>query len=990
MPQKKLLSKIKNFTIHSSLSSGTLVALVVLLAILVYALTSRLTPETPIQTAQASYSSYAGGQVSLDVVYLDSSGNEVSNISLLPSSQLTVRLKYANTGELQAQNVSITSLLPSGFSYLAGTLRNVYNDISVPLPNSLFSGQQLTVSPTAGMYNFGQTSSSGVLDIGKKKFLRVQRCSVPSEDDELSEVFASNTSFTSTNSTSTTCPDQTGGAFISGSSIPLLNRRYLKSFTCTNVSGKSETSTHTSSNTSSASTDPLGNNCSTFGIGVFTSVRDIDLLSGRYARVLKCDHTTLPDEYLLAPTLYATNLASNDATGQNCPTAYSGSTFAEGTMIDLLDIENSEGFIEFSVTTPSSSGCSTLSSTMTSTSFSTVTSSLSCNVKIETAVPVSNGVVAFSKNYHNGVAPVNTLDLPIGGRLTVRLNYINTSNTSVNSLTITDSYPTNIFEYEPNSAKNCYAGGQVCTPLNNSQFTTGTISIAPQAGVYGESNSQTIGSLEAGRDRYLYRITCSNSLYFDSFIAETSPLDSSVVGTCSDYGLTGYTKTSTSIIDTLGKRYLNMVTCEKDGYYDSFVAEASNTSGSSSLLCSSFGYTGYTNTTSFGVDLSQSTHLNMKRCSKSGVFDTYLAQATNTSGESSNTCFREVDGYSSTTAFGHSIYDSQNSYGYIEYQLNAKPEIASGLYGTNATLTQGSNPVGVTLSPITANATDTITIRLICDTINPVGGERNFDLSDAELRTDQDFSCNYTARICPVVFEDINGNRAKNLSEPLFDGTIVELRRQSTNSLLTSLTVNSATTQPQCFDNLASGEMYTIIVSNPPTPYNTVGQNSTPVQATVLILNQFLYLGYTQSSGIITLDASPSVSFPAIIVSNNEQQVTTSVPFVEVNDQRSGNVPWSVSSVMSNFQRQTITNILPINNRFTFNPDTITVIQGNESVITRGNSKTIQSDQDSADIFNTGGFDGSGQYSISVDIDYNVPAGASGGNYQGEITFTLI
>jgi hypothetical protein len=1151
----------------------------------------------------AAFTSYEGGQVSMEVTFFDDGGNEIPNIISIPSTDITVRLKYANTGGLQASSASITSTLPAGFSYVPGTLRNVYNEtISIPLQDTRFSGQTLTVSPSAGLYNFSDDDASGILDIGKADFLRVQKCSVASGDDELFSAGINDQTQASNNSVGNTCSTYVAGSFLSGLSIPLINQRYLKSIECQPTSGINETFAQTSSNASATSgTDPTGNICITALTGsTFISVADIDLLSGRYARVLRCDHPTNDDEFLLAPQLYDTDIASGDATGENCAAAYPGSSFLSGNNIDLRDETNSEGYIEFQVTTPATDGCYDISGSLNSPDFTNITDTNTCGVRVQSGSVIGNGEITFSKTYFDGVNNINSATLPLGGQIRVRLNYNNTSSDIAYGMNIDDSYNTTAFEYLAGTAMQCYFSAD-CVALDDSTFSTGLVSVGPNAGIFANPATDTVTPIEPGRERYLHIVQCFNGTEYDTFVAEADSDPLTVTGTCADYGLVGYTKTGSRSVDIAGKRYLNMMTCENGGFYDSFVAEASNTPGESASLCTDYGLTGYTNVTSFDVDLQASTELNLKRCDLTGVKDTYVSEASGTAGASGSGCFDAgTTGYSDDGGLGVTTGNTANGYGYIEYILRVQDTISLGTYGTIGTLAQnGSNvggtvvatpvcptgtellqsdgyclpdvvdafsyrycgtaggddpaatnqwfyafddcrnapnivddipltataevvylgsgigyidvtnddndphgekyvsqqtgttlenenflkftacynqndaqlyrrvgvvadgtnvfpsstgcpnvgtggnyrryygfdgtyltdtdpgaepgvsllikeanaqdvgiqlalcPTGYTLVAnecilggeevltITADSSTTLTVQLFCDSIVPATGVRNITLSDAELRTDQDFTCNYDAAICPVVFEDANLNAQKDETENIYDAITVELRRASDNSLVGTILTDTNAVGLQCFEDLASGVFYDVIVTNPPTTFSTTGPDTLQVEASVLVLEQPTYFGY--SDGGVLLDATPEVFFPGLTISPQDVLVSTVIPFVEVRDLRSANLPWTVSGVVTDFNG-TInpSNTLPIGNRFTTIPQTITAASGDSQIITRGSEYTVTSTIDPTDIFSTGSNDGNGQYSISVDIEYNVPAYSTNDAYQSTVTFTLI
>jgi hypothetical protein len=296
---------------------------------------------------------------------------------------------------------------------------------------------------------------------------------------------------------------------------------------------------------------------------------------------------------------------------------------------------------------------------------------------------------------------------------------------------------------------------------------------------------------------------------------------------------------------------------------------------------------------------------------------------------------------------------------------------------------------------VTASATSSITIALFCDVVSPAGGVRSIVLSDAELRTDQDFTCNYQAQICPIVFEDANINGTKETVENIYNNIIVELRRAEDNFLVGTITTNPNLSEYECFTELGSGQLYNVIVTNPPTAFSTTSGDSISIESTLLTAKQNVSFGY--SEGGILIDASPQVFFPNISVQNQDAVVQTNIPFVEVRDLRSANLPWSVTATSTDFNSIAVQGIvLPIEQRLTLKPGTVTVVnrpggasQG-ASFINRGGNYTVQSTSDQAGIFNTGATNGTGQYRINVNVDYLVPAYSPVSNYQAVVTFVLI
>ena len=146
-------------------------------------------------TAKATSTSYSNGQVSIDKKYVVG-GVENDTLNVAQGSTVTVRLRYNNTGDTALTGASIRDSLPSGFNYVTGSFRNCLNpSIDVTYCDTLSSTNKDTafstlistngVSPIAGLYDAGSTSSNGgtlpnantgILDVGRKPIVTITDC----------------------------------------------------------------------------------------------------------------------------------------------------------------------------------------------------------------------------------------------------------------------------------------------------------------------------------------------------------------------------------------------------------------------------------------------------------------------------------------------------------------------------------------------------------------------------------------------------------------------------------------------------------------------------------------------------------------------------------------------------------------------------------------------------------------------------------------------
>ena len=151
-------------------------------------------PTINTESVQVLGSSLLGGSntISIDKKYYNGT-TEIENIKTLPSTTVTVRLKYSNTGNQSVQDAQISDSIPAGFTLNTNSFKNCLTPSvtettcsSTFTPSgSVISGSNINISPVAGLYdtvsspNLGGTAPSaisGVLEIGKKRYFYAQEC----------------------------------------------------------------------------------------------------------------------------------------------------------------------------------------------------------------------------------------------------------------------------------------------------------------------------------------------------------------------------------------------------------------------------------------------------------------------------------------------------------------------------------------------------------------------------------------------------------------------------------------------------------------------------------------------------------------------------------------------------------------------------------------------------------------------------------------------
>ncbi|MFJ2521293.1 hypothetical protein ACIOWF_20185, partial [Cellulosimicrobium cellulans] len=108
--------------------------------------------------------------------------------------QVLARLFYDTTKDTTVTGTSLTTQIPDGFTYVPGSTRNVLapgSDVATgavssetkaaAVADSVWSGDQLQVSPSAGFNGESNASQTGVLRNGTKRYLNLHQCNWSSD-----------------------------------------------------------------------------------------------------------------------------------------------------------------------------------------------------------------------------------------------------------------------------------------------------------------------------------------------------------------------------------------------------------------------------------------------------------------------------------------------------------------------------------------------------------------------------------------------------------------------------------------------------------------------------------------------------------------------------------------------------------------------------------------------------------------------------------------
>lgn len=331
-----------------------------------------------------------------------------------PGQIITVRLEYDNATNSAFQNTSVKAQIPSGFELVSGGTRNCmtpsvgetvcgYGSIN---ESSVWSGGNLTISPTAGLYDISNGQTSGVFEMGKKRYLNFSNCDYINNND-------GNTDETYNFSPSNSIQILSCGAAVSGTSFrsqkslfqpaDLMGKRYGNVQNCDYFNGTDSDDVVTMGiyslngefqNTPSTSLAclaiPQTPNLSQYSLRFSNSeFFPTDHLGKRYLNFSDCDAINLSnnntdDEISFSPGNTPISSYVCNSPAINTVLRSSNSSFNP---IDLLDTARGKGFIEFKVKASLVGGTYTESSSVQGNGFQTVSDSGQIEVRTQQVQP---------------------------------------------------------------------------------------------------------------------------------------------------------------------------------------------------------------------------------------------------------------------------------------------------------------------------------------------------------------------------------------------------------------------------------------------------------------------------------------------------------------------------------------------------------------------------------------------------------------------------
>jgi hypothetical protein len=367
-------------------------------------------------------------------------------------------------------------------------------------------------------------------------------------------------------------------------------------------------------------------------------------------------------------------------------------------------------------------------------------------------------------------------------------------------------------------------------------------------------------------------------------------------------------------------------------------------------------------------------------------------------------------GWSSVPAMNSGIYrsldllDNTRGYGYLEYQMTAGAGLANGsTYGTNATF--ASNQTTTDSTSTTSNLTisnNSDTTTQACQSYNPATWEINgLNLNDAEIKTDQNFICNYQAKICVYVFIDNNSNNSIDTTDSLIAGINVKLSGNSDGTAVATIPTTATKDGsnnwiPICFTPLLAGKNYDVtLLSNPGgIASNNLGDgiSQKAVAISFGVITKNLYFGFNPNSGSVSITADSSTTFGSVDVKNYSQNTCGTTSNIQVIDTRNTDPGWLVSAVVDDFVLPSGTNKkLFVGSNLTAQPQNLIIVQNldNGSNRTLGNSHTVSSTTDPITVMQTTASNGQGTTKSQMQACLDVPSYSPMGTYTSIITFTV-
>ncbi len=328
-------------------------------------------------TAVAAPATGNGTQANL-LYSVDGGSTWSESVTAQRGQTVHARLFYNSTRNIALTGVSLSTAIPDGFTYVPGSTRNQLaprgnlttgaagsETKTATVADSVWSANQLRVSPSAGWYGEPTGSQSGFLRNGVKRYLNLHQCGwwdEPQKNTVMSWVWNSQTNVSNTRDTTLGCGSYSGRPRAEATGVTgfdLLGSRYLNLDQCAwwNAATKNTVPSvlwGTQSQMANAASSAIS--CGTYGENTVADERAglaLDLVSNRYVNLRQCAWWDAANENTVTSLIWrsgtnSSNTANSFGSCQTYPGTPRPAANEVGTRsLDLLDTARGTGFVQF-------------------------------------------------------------------------------------------------------------------------------------------------------------------------------------------------------------------------------------------------------------------------------------------------------------------------------------------------------------------------------------------------------------------------------------------------------------------------------------------------------------------------------------------------------------------------------------------------------------------------------------------------------------------
>lgn len=571
------------------------------------------------------YVAIAQPQATVDLMFSTDGGATFSDMATVDEKEtFLVRIYFDNTGDQPATGASAAMILPAGFARSGATTRVCLepSDGEVVCSEdvgqsgaideaSVWSGQELTISPTAGLSGAATGATSGLLEIGKQRFINIHDCHYFNGAERFfvtADPDIAGTNVANSLDVAAACAGTVGAYGNAGQelrSAGLLAQRYLNYHEChyNFFTDHIYRVTDGTATRTSNSVDASFNCAGTAGAHILhpdSLVINFDLLGKRYLNLWECRYISGSD--LISLNSAGSNTSATPDAGPSCPAtigAYSLND-ADHLALDTLDSSRGRGFVEVEIAAATTGGGDfDLDTTLSASDFATESDTGTVTV-VSTSIPMAFPTADLRFSHDCGNTFVDEASPYIGESFLTRVYFDNAGDASGTDAQITTSLPAG-YALVADSTRMCLtpADGETICNTDPGQggaidesavWSAGTLTIAPGAGVFGQDPNAISGGLPLGHKRYLNTHECH---YFDGFSDRlfltvsgggtgtnvSNTIDTSVTCPATAHGRT-LVDGQVTTYDLVGQRYLNIHECQYQFFFlDRIFLEGSGFTG---------------------------------------------------------------------------------------------------------------------------------------------------------------------------------------------------------------------------------------------------------------------------------------------------------------------------------------------------------------------------------------------------------------------------